>query len=316
MRVLITGAGGFVGRYLATLCTGEGDVVTGAGRTESLGHDGSLDWLTADLTDACAALDAVRSARPERVYHLAAQSSVGASWRDPRGTIDANVATTVNLLDAIAAEAPDARVLLAGSAEQYGPPVSLPVTEDHRFRPQNPYAVSKCATELVADFYADCRDLHVICMRSFNHAGPGARDRSVIADFSRQIAAADAEGRASAVVHHADTRPSRDYTDVRDVVRAYRMALEHAPPGPYNVCSGNAISVEEILQALTERAAIPIERFTDPRLLRDREVLDIHGSHDRLTEATGWRPQVPFAQTLDDTFGFWRDQLPARDGAV
>ncbi|MEA2457832.1 MAG: GDP-4-dehydro-6-deoxy-D-mannose reductase, partial [Thermoleophilaceae bacterium] len=261
------------------------------------------------LTDPAHAVAAVRAARPDRIYHLAAQSSIRAAWRDPRATIEHNVATTTNLLDAVVAEAPGARVLVAGSAEQYGPSARLPIGEDEPFRPQNPYAVSKCASELVAGFYADARGLDVVRARAFNHVGPGAEGRSVMSHFARQIAAAEVEGRGSVVVHHADVRSTRDFTDVRDVARAYRLLLEHARPGAYNVCSGSAVSVDEILTELTRRAHIPVERFRDPELLRDNEVLEIRGSHDRLTEATGWQPAVPLARSLDDTLAYWRQSL-------
>jgi GDP-4-dehydro-6-deoxy-D-mannose reductase len=311
MRVLITGAGGFAGSHLAALCAREGASVTGAGRSApppGLALDG---WVTADLADPDAALGAVRDARPERVFHLAAQARVRVSWQDARQTIEANVATTCNLLDAVAAEAPGARVLVVGSAEQYGPvpPERLPAGEDEPFRPQNPYAVSKCATDLAAGFYADAHGLDVVRTRSFNQAGPGEQDRSVLADFARQIATAEAAGTAPVRIRTADTRPARDFTDVRDAVRAYWLALDRAPAGVYNVCSGRVKSVAEILAALAQLTDLPVEPYQDPALMRTREVMEIRGSHDRLTEATGWRPELAIERTLADTLGFWRDHL-------
>jgi GDP-4-dehydro-6-deoxy-D-mannose reductase len=301
MRVLITGASGFVGSSLAAHAIEQGADVVGLARQQA-------EFVRADLLDVVATREAVRAAQPERVFHLAAQSSVREGWADPRAIVDYNVATTTHLLDAVVAAAPAARVLVAGSAEQYGPVPAerLPVTEDEPMRPQNPYAVSKCAADLVAGFYADAHGLDVVRTRSFNHAGPGARDRSVVSDFSRQIVAAERAGRERAVVHHADTRASRDFTDVRDVARAYWLALERAPAGAYNVCSGRAVTVAALLDGLEQLAAVPVERFQDPALMRKHEVMEMRGSHASLTAATGWEPLVPLEETLADTFHFWR----------
>jgi GDP-4-dehydro-6-deoxy-D-mannose reductase len=311
MRVLITGASGFAGRHLAALCRREGASVTGVARGPAPADHAGDAWFGADLTDAAAALRAVREAQPERVFHLAGQARLRASWADARGTIDANLRATLNLLDAVCTEAPDARVLVVGSGEQYGPvpPERQPVSEDEPFRPQNPYAVSKCASELAAGFYADAHDLDVVRTRSFNHAGPGENDGSVLSHFARQIAAAEADGSSPIRVRTADTRPTRDFTDVRDVARAYWLALDRAPAGVYNVCSGEAISVADILAALARLTDTPVEPTTDPALLRKREVMEMRGSAERLTQATGWRPELPFERTLEDTLGFWRDRL-------
>jgi GDP-4-dehydro-6-deoxy-D-mannose reductase len=202
-------------------------------------------------------------------------------------------------------------VLVVGSGEQYGPVPEdgLPVTEEQPFRPQNPYAVSKCASDLAAGFYADAHGLDVVRARSFNHAGPRQHERYVVASFSRQIALAESEGRSTVTVHTGDTRPSRDFTDVRDVVRAYWLALERAPAGVYNVCSGRSLSVADILAAVARLTDLTVEQVTDPALLRDREVMEIRGSHDTLTTATGWRPQLPIERTLEDTLDWWREEL-------
>lgn len=318
MRVLITGAGGFAGRHLVAHGAAQGAEVIGLGRT-GLGDlgPGTSTFLRVDLADPAATEAALRDVRPDRVFHLAAQASVAASWRDPRATIDANLASTVNLFDAIASHAPEARVLVAGSGEQYGPPdpARLPVTEDEPFRPQNPYAVSKCAAELAAGFYADARGLDVVRVRSFNHSGPGQHERYVMSSFARQIAVAEAEARTAVTVTTGDTRPSRDFTDVRDVARAYWLALEHAPAGAYNVCSGQARSVADILAALAPRTSLTVEQETDPALLRDSEVMEIRGSHDRLTHATGWQPEVTLEQTVADTLDYWRKRLTLQEVA-
>ena len=256
-----------------------------------------------DLTGADAADRIVREAAPARVYHLAAAASVAESWRAPRATIDANLASTWNVLDAVRRHAPDARVLVAGSGEAYGPvpPERQPVREDELFRPQNPYAVSKAATDALAAFFSDAHGLDVVRTRAFNHAGPGQSERYVVAAFARQIAAAEAAGSEEVEIVTGDLRPRRDFTDVRDVVRAYVRLLDDAPPGAYNVCSGEAVSIVDILAGLARHTALRVEQRTDPERLRAGEVMEIRGSHDKLTEATGWRPEIPLDRTLADT---------------
>jgi GDP-4-dehydro-6-deoxy-D-mannose reductase len=302
MRVLITGGTGFAGRPLAELCRAEGDEVTALGSAH------------ADLTDAAATDRAVEQAQPERVFHLAARASVGDSWGDPRGTLDANVASTFNVLDAVRRLAPGARVLVAGSGEVYGPvpPERQPITETEPFRPQNPYAVSKAATDVLAGFFADAHGLHVVRTRAFNHAGPGQDDRYVVAAFAKQIAEAEARGEASLELLTGDLRPRRDFTDVRDVARAYRLALEQAPPGVYNVARGEATSIADILSALARQARLEVQQRTDPERLRATEVMEIRGSHEQLTAATGWRPEIALERTLGDALDGWRARTGER----
>ena len=313
MRVLITGAAGFVGRHLAALCTGEGAQITGLGRYPK--QDASGRYEQVDLTDAEAARAAVARTRPERVFHLAAEASVARSWESPGEVMENNVRSTLNLLRAVCAQAPDAAVLVACSGEEYGPvpPDRLPVTEDEPLRPQNPYAVSKAMVDLLAGFYADAHGLRVVRARSFNHAGPGQSDVYVVSSFARQVAeaeaAAPAEGRA--VIDTGNPGSRRDFTDVRDVVRAYWLALERAEPGAYNVCSGVSTSVADILAGLAEHTPLQLERRTDPARLREHEVMEIRGSHDKLSGATGWQPEVELRDTLRDTLDWWREQVAA-----
>jgi GDP-4-dehydro-6-deoxy-D-mannose reductase len=250
---------------------------------------------------------------PERVFHLAAAASVALSWRNPAATVSANTTSTVNLLEAVREVAPDARVLVTGSGEEYGEPEYLPMDESHPLRARNPYALSKVCTDLTARFYADAHGMHVVRARAFNHAGPGQSDFYVSSSFARQIATAEARepagGRVEVVTGNLETR--RDFTDVRDVVRAYRLALEQAEPDVYNVCSGVSVRTGDILAILARETPIRVEQRTDPERVREGEVMDIRGSHDKLTAATGWEPEIPFEQTLRDTLGHWRDQVGA-----
>jgi GDP-4-dehydro-6-deoxy-D-mannose reductase len=258
-----------------------------------------------DLLDPEATRRLVAGFRPEVVYHLAARAHVGASWREPDVTLRDNVAMTLNVLEAVRTEAPDATVIAVSSGEVYGPPERLPVDEAAPLRPQNPYAVSKASADLLAGFYADAHGLRVVRSRSFNHAGPGQQPTYAIASFARQ--AADG-GRI--VTGNPDTR--RDYTDVRDVVRAYRLLAAGAEPGVYNVCSGRTASARELVAALSEVAGVELEHVVDPDLLRPHEVMEVRGSYEKLRAATGWEPEIPLERTLADTLDWWRSELTRR----
>jgi GDP-4-dehydro-6-deoxy-D-mannose reductase len=318
MRVLITGVSGFVGRHLASHARHAGADVVGLGRNpvDRALRDQLDDFLVADLGDPAAAARAVRQSRPDRIFHLSAQASVGASWTAPGETITPNLTTSLHLLEAVRAQAPDTRVVVAGSGEEYGPvpDARLPITEAELLRPQNPYAVSKAAVDLLAGFYADAYDLDVVRTRAFNHCGPGQTAAYVVGAFASQIAEAEAAGHTTVTMRTGDLRPRRDFTDVRDVVRAYWLASELAPAGIYNVCSGRPTPIADILAMLAAQSSAQLDQQIDPQRLRKHEVMEIRGSHDRLTAATGWNPEIPLERTLRDTLAWWREQIAA--GAV
>jgi GDP-4-dehydro-6-deoxy-D-mannose reductase len=297
-RVLITGASGFVGRHLAAACAHAGDDVHGASRSGGV-----------DLRDARAARAAVAAARPKVVYHLAAHAHVGASWEDPAGTLGENLAMAVNVLDAVRAEAPEAVVVAVGSGEAYGRPEALPLSEEAPLRPRSPYAASKAAADLLAAFYADAYGLRVVRVRAFNHAGPGQEARYAISAFARQLAAGLAAGADPVVVVTGNPDTRRDYTDVRDVVRAYRQLAAAGEPGAFNVCSGRALSARELVAALGAAAGARVRHEVDPERLREHEVDEMRGSAARLERLTGWRPEIPLDRTLADTVAWWREAL-------
>lgn len=263
-----------------------------------------------DLLDPDAVRSAVDEARPEVIYHLAARAHVGRSWHEPGLTVQDNLAMTLHVLEAAREVAPDAVVIAVSSGEVYGPPASLPVDERAALRPQNPYAVSKAGADLLAGFYADAHRLRVIRPRAFNHAGPGQAPVYAIATFARQVAAGLEAGDdpIRVVTGNPDTR--RDYTDVRDVVRAYRELAERGDTGEaYNVCSGRPASAAELVGWLGEAAGRDIDHVVDPSLVRAHEVLELRGSHAKLSAATGWEPRIDLATTLADTVAWWREQL-------
>ena len=263
-----------------------------------------------DLLDADAVRSAVARAQPEVVYHLAARAHVGRSWQQPGETLHDNVAMTLNVLEAIRAGAPDAAVVAVASGEVYGPPDRLPVDESAPLRPQNPYAVSKASADLLAGFYADAHRLRVVRARPFNHSGPGQAPEYAIASFARQVAAGVEAGDdpVRVVTGNPDTR--RDFTDVRDVVRAYRLLAESGEPGQaYNVCSGRPASAGELVERLGQAAGRAIDHVVDPSLVRAHEVMELRGSYAKLQAATGWEPVIPLAVTLRDTIAWWRERL-------
>lgn len=310
--ILVTGATGFVGRHLVALCAERGERrVFGVGRTAPEDMPGLTSYEQLDLLDAAAVRALVARIAPERVFHLAADASVAASWRAPTSVIDNNVRSTLTLLEAIREEAPDATVLVAGSGEEYGPPERLPVDETHPLRPQNPYAASKAMVDLMAGFYADGQRLRVIRTRAFNHVGPGQADEYVVSAFARQIAEAEAarppDGRA--VIETGTLEAKRDFSDVRDVVRAYWLLVERGHPGVFNVASGRATAVSDILRGLAEHSPLDLAQRTDPARLRTGEVMEITGSHERLTDATGWQPEIELSDTLRDTLDWWRERV-------
>jgi GDP-4-dehydro-6-deoxy-D-mannose reductase len=296
LRVLITGATGFAGRHLVAACAAAGDEVVAAPPSSRL-----------DLRDPAAARALVADARPDAVFHLAARAHVGQSWEDPIGTLSDNVVMTAALLEGVKAEAPEAVVVSVGSGEEYGPAETVPTTESHPLRPQNPYAVSKASSGLLARFYADAHGLRVIHARAFNHAGPGQEPIYAIANFARQFSEGLNAGQdpIAIVTGSPDTR--RDFTDVRDVVRAYRTLAERGEPGLYNVCSGVTRSARELLVALGEVAGVAVDHQVDPAKVRTHEVFEIRGANDHLTAVTGWRPEIPLEQTLRDTLEWWRE---------
>jgi GDP-4-dehydro-6-deoxy-D-mannose reductase len=295
LRAFITGATGFAGRHLVAACEAAGDEVIPAPPSAS------ADLRVPDLVRSL-----IRDARPDAVYHLAARAHVGQSWEDPLGTLADNVAMTANVLDAVRHEAPDAVVVSIGSGEEYGPPVAVPTLEDAPLRPQNPYAVSKASGSLAARFYADAHGLRIVHARAFNHAGPGQEPIYAIANFAMQFARGLNAGEDPVTVVSGSPDTRRDFTDVRDIVRAYRMLAERGEPGLFNVCSGVSRSARELIAALAGVAGVAVDHQVDPAKVRAHEVFEIRGANDRLREATGWTPSIPLEQTLADTLEWWR----------
>jgi GDP-4-dehydro-6-deoxy-D-mannose reductase len=292
----VTGGAGFAGRHLLELLP---DAVAPS-RAE-------LELLDADAVRA-----AVREAAPAVVFHLAALASVRRSWEAPAQTLTENVALTANLLEAVRREAPEAAFVLVSSGEVYGPPERLPVDESAPLRPQNPYAVSKAACDLLAGQYADAFGLRVVRMRPLNHAGPGQSDDYVVGTLTRQVAEAEAAGRDEAVLRTGNPESARDFTDVRDVVRAY-VAAAGVGSGVFNVASGRAVTVRQLIELVRAAALLPVRHEVEQARLRAHDVPEVRGSSERLRAATGWQPEIPLEQTVADALDAWRKRLGASE---
>lgn len=294
MKALVTGARGFVGPYLVAHLAACGDDV--------IETDHELD-----VTDGEGVRKAFLAAKPDAVYHLAAASHVGTSWSAPVDVLRVNAEGTLNVLLA-AIEASVSRVLLVGSAEQYGrvAPEDLPIAETVPMRPVSPYGASKAAAEMLASHAFHGRGLDVRCVRAFNHLGPGQSDALVASSIARQIAEAERAG--GGVVRTGDRSPRRDFTDVRDVVRAYRLLVERGAGGEtYNVCSGRDTGIQDIADMLAAASTVPVTFELDPDRLRPVDVPVVRGDNTKLRTATGWAPEIPLEQTLADILDWWRN---------
>jgi len=318
-RTLITGGFGFAGGYLTAHCQNLGDRVSVLKRPgEEIPSDlqrdldcSEIDQIEVDLQDRDATAKAVQKVKPDTVYHLAALASVARSWQAPTEVLSANLEMTVNLLDGVREHSPDAKNLVVSSGEIYGAPVSLPVTEESPLNPQNPYAISKVSVDLLSGLYSSAHGLDVVRVRPFNHSGPRQLTVYAIASFAKQVAAASVKSNSGDTIQitTGNAEVKRDFTDVRDVVRAYRMIAESNKVGVYNVCSGKAVSIREIVNTLSEVVDRPIDHRVDSAKVRQHDVLEVRGSPEKLQADTDWVPEFSLNQTLLDTVNWWRKQL-------
>jgi len=320
LRALITGFGGFAGGHLARhLLDLGGWQLWGTVHSPGLPagpRDERVSVLYADLREPGQVHDALAEARPELVFHLAGQAFVPDAWIDPWSTFETNVRMQLNLLEAIrrgAAGARTVRVVAVTSMEVYGAvrPEDLPTSEDAPLLPANPYAASKAAQDLVAAQYARA-GLDVVRVRPFNHIGPGQDPRFVAASFARQVAEIEA-GLRPPLVRVGDLSAERDFTDVRDIVRGYRLAAEHGRTGEaYNLGRGTAHAVGEILDFFLARSSVAIEVVADPDRLRPADVPRTLADARRAEVELGWTPAIPLEASLADVLGDWRARVAAR----
>lgn len=312
MRVLVTGAGGFVGGYLLPYLLEAGhEVVATSLDLPAVPGPESVRWEALDLVRVPAVCDLVSSSKPEGVIHLAAQASVGGSWADPNQTYRSNIEGTSNLLEAVKDLKP--RVLLVGSAQQYARPAEGRVlTETSPQFAGSPYALSKIAQEHMGLMYLRQYGVESVFTRSFNHTGPGQSPQYAVGSFASQIARLERAGGGEMHVGNLDSR--RDFLDVRDVVRAYTMLLEAGEAGEaYNVCSGRAVRMGDVLDKLLEVAGLKDRVQVHRQTLHASAVTDLLvGDSTKVTTAVGWAPRIPLDRSLVETLDWYRANLEGR----
>lgn len=317
MRVLITGVTGFVGSHLAEHCLDLGHEVAGTFRWRSREENlevvkGKVALFDADLRDAVGVRKVIADFEPERIFHLAAQSYVHASWQSPAETLTTNVQSQVNLLEAVReSHLTECRIQIACSSEEYGMvhPDETPIKESNPLRPLSPYAVSKVAQDLMGYQYFMSYGMFIVRTRAFNHEGPRRGDVFVTSNFAKQIALIE-KGKQDPVIHVGNLDSYRDYTDARDIVKAYVLSLEKCEAGEvYNIGSGNAWRIGDMLDTLLDYSTVKVTIQEDPERMRPSDVPRLEADWSRFRAATGWEPKIPFEQTLRDTLDYWRGRV-------
>jgi len=316
LKALITGISGFVGTHLTEYLLAHTDWQI-AGTV--FGPYGSikpwwdrLEIYPAELSRLEVVAFVLEEVQPDCVFHLAAQPLVSLSHRDPWGTLENNIRMQLNILQALVElKMQDTRVLIVSSGEVYGrvQPEELPIHETQPFRPVNPYAVSKIAQDMLGLQYHLTHGIQTIRARPFNHIGPGQRPGFVVPDFAQQIAAIEA-GRSAPMMRVGNLAAQRDFTDVRDVVRAYHLLITKGEPGQvYNIGSGQSHAIQEVLDTLLSMSQVEITVEPDPDRMRPSDVPDVVCDTSKLRGQTGWQPTIPFEQSLTDVLDYWRKRV-------
>ncbi len=324
MKAFITGITGFAGSHLAEYILDQqpGVEVFGSyrwrSRMDNIAHLGErVQLLECELRDFASVLAALERARPDYVFHLAAQSFVPASWTAPSETLVTNIVGQTNIFEAVRVLKLDPAIQIACSSEEYGLvlPDEVPIKEENPLRPLSPYAVSKVGQDYLAYQYFQSYGLRTVRTRGFNHTGPRRGEVFVSSNFARQVARIEA-GLQEPVVRVGNLDSIRDFTDVRDMVRAYWLAAERGRPGEvYNVASGHGVTVRELLERLLSMARIEVKVEIDPERLRPSDVEVLIGDSSKFRADTGWEPRIPFAQTLADLLDYWRERVAQQAGA-
>lgn len=310
-KALIIGGAGFVGSYLIhQLKDIDGFQVAVTKMPQETIPGEGFEVYDLNILERESIERLLAQLRPDYIFHLAAQSSVYLSWKNPGLTIDVNIKGSVNVMDAVRTLDYQPRILLIGSGEEYGhvSPEEVPIVETNMVRPGNIYAATKVCQNLIGKIYTDAYGLEMMSVRAFNHIGPNQAPMFVVADFCKQVAEIEA-GLKEPVIRVGNLNARRDFTDVRDVVRAYSLLAQHGKKGEtYNVGSGHAVRIQEILDKILELSQTAISVEVDPDKLRPVDVPIIEANTAKLCECTGWSRQIPLEQTLQETLDYWRER--------
>jgi GDP-4-dehydro-6-deoxy-D-mannose reductase len=316
MKALITGLSGFVGTHLAEFLLQKDFDVYGIIRwrsnRENIRHiENKLTLFEGDVRDLSSVKQIIADIKPDRIYHLAAQSFVPTSWTAPQETITSNIVGQLNVLEAVRDLKFPIRILAVGSSEEYGLVYEneVPITENNPLRPLSPYGVSKVGQDLLGFQYFHSYGMHIIRTRAFNHTGPRRGEVFVTSSFCKQAVLIE-KYKQEPVIKVGNLQAKRDFTDVRDVVRAYWLALEKGRPGEvYNICSGISWVIEDLLDKILDIAGLKVTKEPDPARLRPSDVKILQGSHDKFTLETGWKPEIPMEKTIKDLLDYWRERV-------
>lgn len=317
-NVLITGITGFVGSYLAELLLKEQKKVKVYGtmrwrsRLENIENiKKHVHLIECDLKDANSVNKMINEVKPDKIFHLAAQSFVPTSWHAPTDTMTTNVISQINIFEALRSHGNNTKMQIAGSSEEYGMVYKdeVPIKEENPLRPLSPYGVSKVAQDLLGYQYYQSYKIPVVRTRAFNHTGPKRGEVFVESNFAKQVAEIE-KGYQEPVIKVGNLEARRDFTDVRDIVKAYWLSLEKGTPGEvYNICSGKDYTIKQVLDMLLDMTKTKIKVEVDPARLRPSDVEILLGDYTKFNKQTGWKPEVPFEKTLKDILDYWRKIL-------
>lgn len=315
-KAFITGIAGFVGSHLAELLLSRGYEVYGLlrARTKTEYIEPIINKLhldDADILDTHSLYATISRIKPDYIFHLAAQSYVPTSWVSPSVTLEANIVGSANVFEAVRQVGIDPVIQIACSSEEYGlvHPDELPIKETNPLRPLSPYAVSKLAMDYLGYQYFQSYKIRIVRTRGFNHTGPRRGDTFAESNFAKQIALIE-KGKQEPVIHVGNLEASRDYTDVRDMVKGYLVAVEKCEPGEvYNICSGHTIKIGDMLKLLLTFSKVKVEVKEDPARMRPSDVPVLLGDNTKFVQRTGWKPSIPFEKTMEDLLNYWRSRV-------